>query len=271
MNSLVAKKRFWMSVVALAAVALLAAYVWVYQAGPFSPWVNRAFLNAANVLLAGFGGCMAALVARYFQPDEPGRWLWVSFSAALWSWALGDTVWGVFNVLWEVVPDLSWADPFWGLGYVFFFLAMLRQYELIFPHRKRFLRGLMAILVSGGALLALGILAALGEGGSFENYLAILYPIADLELGILAVILVMTFHRGWLARPWLGLLVFVVSDTLYILTTSLNLYDFSMREDLVSLVVDAMYIVAYIAVGWGIFQHYLFVWLGSQATLEDGT
>jgi hypothetical protein len=260
-----------MSVVALAAAALLVAYIWIYRAGPFPAWANRAFLNAVNVFLAGFGGWMAALVARYFQPDEPGRWLWVSFSAALWSWALGDIMWGVFNILWEVVPDLSWADLFWGLGYTFFFFAMLRQYELIFPHRRRFLRGMMALLVSGGALLALAVLALFGEIASFENYLASLYPIADLELGVLAIILVMTFHRGWLARPWLGLLVFVISDTLYILTTSLNIYDFSMQADLVSLVVDSMYIIAYMAVGWGVFQHFLFVWLGSQAVLEEAT
>jgi hypothetical protein len=77
---------------------------------------------------------------------------------------------------------------------------------------------LYVALIALGLLVAFGltqwvIAAGLGEGYSWGAvYLAIIYPVFDLLEGAAALWLFFLFGRGWLGRPWWGLIAFAIAD-----------------------------------------------------------
>jgi len=78
------------------------------------------------------------------------------------------------------------------------------------------------------------------------------------------------FHRGMLARPWFGLFVFALSDGLYAWATISGLYAYETAAgNLLSLIIDLTYILAYLAVAWGVFQQYLTLCFGVVVSEQD--
>ncbi len=254
----------------LAAIIILVVYVFIYQYAPFGDFVDRLIQNLITVSVAMFSATILTMIARYFQPGEPPRIIWAAFAAAIWCWTIGEVIWAFYNLTVLEVPSFSAADVFWFFGYVFLTFSIVRQYRLIFPERSNQIRG-TAVVVWFIVLLSTGAVMLLFQMQSIEDFMAVFYPIGDFVIGALALMLVVIFQRGWLARPWISLLAFVVSDALYIWATSTGQYDFNMSQDTVSMVVDTLYIVAYLVLGWGVFQQYLLLSIGTSLLDTEAT
>jgi hypothetical protein len=95
-----------------------------------------------------------------------------------------------------------------------------------------------------------------------SEFLAYFYPIGDFVVGVAALVLVVTFHGGALARPWISLLAFVFSDTLYLWATTREIYVWqgaggAATNAWITMAVEMVYLVAYMVMFWGVFQQYL--------------
>ncbi len=83
---------------------------------------------------------------------------------------------------------------------------------------------------------------------------------------MITLIFVIHFGRGALARPWLGLFIFVIADSIYTWLFESGLYAFSSAAvNIPSLIADSTYITAYLILSLGCLMQYLLVKYGSKA------
>jgi hypothetical protein len=243
---------------AVFAALMLISYIWFYQFQPFSDFINQLALNVITVLCGLGCALILTLITTFYERGEPPQRIWLSFALAIWMWVIGDLIWAIYNMTIGEPPLVSAADGIWTLGYIFFTVAITTQFRLVrFDKSNKpiwFAIGvwLLAILITLATLI-------LVKSQSFsEEFLSYFYPVGDFAIGLSAVLLVIVFHRGLLARPWLGLLVFALSDGLYTWATLSGFYTYvASTGNLISLIIDLTYILAYLAIAWGAFQQYL--------------
>ena len=163
------------------------------------------------------------------RPRERGAW--IAIGLGILSFAAGDLYWSITLNGGGSIPYPSWADA----GYLGFYPATYVGIALLL--RSRF-EGMPASLGLDGMIGALAV-AALGAVALFEPVLSdthgapltvatnLAYPLADLLLlGIMAGIIALAGRRagaGWLPIA-LGLVVFAVADSIYLIQTASNTY-----------------------------------------------
>jgi hypothetical protein len=255
------------------AFLLLVSYAILYYYEPFGDF-SRLLLDSITILAALTSAVILSLIVTFFQPGEPPRQIWIYFALALWMWTIGEVVWGGYDLLLGEVPDTTFADLFFFIGYLFFTLALASQYRLVL-----FLPGRKIFWVAAGIWLAtiaatLLVMVVLKSQAFASEFITYFYPIGDLAVGVAALILVVTFRGGTLARPWLSLLAFVLSDSLYLWATTNNMYAWqSFGEGAgpqwITLFIDMVYLMAYIIMGWGVFQQYLLLRFGVAIAERD--
>ncbi|MBX9921668.1 MAG: GGDEF-domain containing protein, partial [Mycolicibacterium frederiksbergense] len=69
--------------------------------------------DAISLVLAAFAAARAALAAR--AADGPARLAWIFLAAALATWAIGDVIWLVYDIVLREPPSPSPADLFYLL------------------------------------------------------------------------------------------------------------------------------------------------------------
>ena len=212
----------------LLAAALLGAiglivYGWVYFKEPFTP--ISAYLNdkVGDVLIlipAVTVAILGTLLTRHFKSSEPPHRIWLTFTLGWWCWVGGELLGLAYDaVYWTTdYPELTYIDVAWILGYFFFGLSLYYQFRLIYNWKSQRKSALylfyvaLALIVTYGLMrLALG--AGLGEGISLPAlYIAVIYPVLDAFAGGAALWLFFLFGRGYLGRPWWGLIAFAIAD-----------------------------------------------------------
>lgn len=243
------------------AVLNLVVFAWLYLALPFDEVINRTILDFQTVLTAAVVCLFLFFITQKFESGEPPHVLWLAFGLGIACWTLGEIIWAVENVLMVEVSS-GLADVAWFLGYPFLSIAMLRQYQLISPRQINFLRW-VTVFVWAVVLGVTGLIVWLTDSG-LESFVGVFYPVGDLALGVLALLLVVTFKNGRLAYPWISLLVFVVSDGLYIWADSQGLYHYELDRDPLTFFIDFSYLLAYLAMGWGVMQQYFLLHFGAS-------
>lgn len=240
----------------LFSVGLLIGYIVIYQLAPFDePW-NTIILNAATVLAAGFAAIMATRILNYFEKDEGPHKVWQNIMLGCWLWFAGEALWSIFNYLYGEAP-MGLFDICWIVGFVYFTLALYHQYALVVPSKKTFYRN-VAIVAWIVVLLAPLPFVFLNPNPSLKTYLDFFYPFADLAVGIAGLLLIFVFQGGSLMRPWIGLVVFGVTDFLYAWAEQSGLYAWSVDEgNLLSLFIDTTYVAAYIILALGFLAHWM--------------
>ncbi|OGO75093.1 MAG: hypothetical protein A3K41_11455 [Chloroflexi bacterium RIFOXYD12_FULL_57_15] len=221
------KRRRTIWVWAAASAILLVLFAWVYY---FEPIKNLSFPNsdywndkATDVIIlvpALATAISGALLTRHFKPSEPPYRIWLIFTLGWWAWVGGEVLGFVYDYFYWFAdyPEFTFIDVFWLLGYVFFGLSLYYQFRLIYSYKRGRKSALYFSFIAIGLLLALGLTqlalaAGLGEGYSWAAlYLAVIYPVFDLAEGAAALWLFFLFGRGYLGRPWWGLIAFAVAD-----------------------------------------------------------
>lgn len=152
------------------------------------------------------------------------RQTWGCFTATLVCWAIGNVVWFYYEILADVRPYPTVGDAFFVLAIVFAAIGLL-----LFPTGTRAKEGRSRLLLDGlsvgCALLFVSdiyvlddVFAAMGSG--LGGLVFVTYPVADVLLASMAVLLLTRSPRG--IRPdlvllALGLLVYAAADTAYAL------------------------------------------------------
>jgi hypothetical protein len=230
-----------------------ALYVYLYQWQPLpAPWGDLA-LNTISFLSAALGAVLTILIWRHFGPDEPQRALWGHFAVGLSFWALAEGIWLLYIAIQGEAPTVSIIDAFWVLAYGFFAAAFVLQFRLVFFSTPEQEQLWLAVAIGWAVLGTTGVTYFLHQTNTDPNQSLLatvvqaFYPVADLSLAVAALKLGTTFGRGAWGRVWLGLLAFVVSDSLYAWLSFSGLYAYSIESgNPLSLVADTLYVDAYL-------------------------
>ena len=204
---------------------MLILIVWTYFAEPLSksvsPYWNDKLIDIL-ILIPAVGAAIAGtLLTRQFDKGEIPYHIWQAFTIGLWFWVAGE-IGGMVNdaIYWNsTYPDFGLVDVFWLLGYFFLGLSLYYQLRLVYGAKNRSRRiylGLvaLALLVTAG-LTTLAAKTGLGEGYAWIIlFVTILYPVFDLTEGATAIWLSFLFGRGQWSRPWWGLILFALADSI---------------------------------------------------------
>jgi hypothetical protein len=222
-------KRTWKW--AVVAGMWLAVFGWLYWYEPIKNlsfplsdyWNDKAW--DVMTLVAAFAAAMLGMrLTRHFKRSEPPHRIWFIFTLGWWAWVVGELLGFVYDYYYWYTdyPEFTFIDLFWILGYMFFGLSLYYQFRLIYSYKRGRKTPLYLSLIALALLLALALTqlalaAGLGEGYSWAAlYLAVVYPVFDLFEGAAALWLFFLFGRGYLGRPWWGLIAFAVADAINI-------------------------------------------------------
>ena len=211
---------------AAAYVILLVVIIWTFFAEPLSqalsPYWNDKLIDIL-VLTPAVGAALAGtLLTRQFEKGEIPYHIWQAFTIGLWFWVAGEIGGAVNDALyWDTAyPDFGLVDLFWLLGYFFLGLSLYYQLRLVYGakirSRRRIYLGLVALaLFITAGLTTLAAKAGLGEGYDWIIlFVTMLYPVFDLTEGATAIWLSLLFRRGQWSRPWWGLILFALADSI---------------------------------------------------------
>jgi hypothetical protein len=207
-------------------VILLGLILWVFFTEPLSqilsPYWNDKLIDILVMIPAVGAAIVGTLLTRQFEKNEIPYHIWQAFTIGLWFWVAGE-IGGMVNdaLYWNTTyPDFSLVDMFWLLGYFFLGLALYYQLRLVYGaksrSRRRIYLGLvaLALLVTAG-LTIFAAKAGLGEGYAWIIlFITVLYPVFDLTEGTTAIWLSFLFGRGQWSRPWWGLILFALADSI---------------------------------------------------------
>ncbi|HSO11852.1 MAG TPA: hypothetical protein VLT51_05720 [Anaerolineales bacterium] len=244
---------------------LLVGYVVVYMLYPFEGSWNDILLNTITAISSAFAAGIATSTFLHYEKDDMPRIVWQNLTIACWLWFVGEVIWGYFYVTLGDIPTGA-ADWTWVLGFIFFTLALYHQYILIAPSRKNFYRN---IAIGAWVVVLLIPLAIVYFTNTLDlqSYIDFYYPFADLAVGIAGVMLMFAFQGGTLMLPWLGLVVFSITDFLYAWAEKTGVYAWSSENsNLLTLFIDTSYLAAYLILALGFLGHWILIRYGIQAT-----
>jgi hypothetical protein len=210
---------------------------------------------------------VSTLIFVQYHPEDHPRRIWLNIMIAGWFWFLGELIWQIYAYFYDsVVPVPSLADACWVIGFVFFTLAFYHQYVLVTSVQKDTIRtyAIGAWLLS---LLIPAVYLSITNSFSLDFLVEFYYPFADLAVGLAGLALVFIFRGGALMRPWLGLMVFGLSDLLYAWAEKTQMYTASAESgNLLSLLIDTTYLTAYLILAIGYLGHWMLLRYGLRIT-----
>ena len=254
-------------------VVFVMTYIYVYLETPFpSPWSDIVLLLA--IVIPVF---LAAVVATHiwltFRQDDTPRPVWRSFSLGLWSWMLAELGWLVYWLILGNIPNPSYLDFFWLLGYLFFGLSFMYQFRLVAPgsiwNELRWLVG-VTLGVVALALLTTMLIMNYGWGKDLRwisTFFDVFYVFADLGVTVAALRLAGIFGRGLWGSTWIALWVMTLSDALYSFMALSGYYALSVESgNLLSMLTDLLYALSYLIMAIVCYEQYLLIRHGPSLT-----
>jgi len=214
----------------LAAVAFLLGLRW----HPGGPLVGRAIDDTGQLVAAAVAAWCTGRRARAAQrTGSPAALAWALWSVGTGCWALGELAWCWFElVAGRQTPFPSIADAGFLLFPVFAVAGLLAWPSAAVHGGLRWRTLLDGVLVAGSLFIvswvtALGSAARSGGDGRFAYVVSLAYPVTDLVL--LTLVVVVVAHARDSARSGLGLLAvglsaLVVADSGFAYLTSTGRY-----------------------------------------------
>ncbi|MBK9600880.1 MAG: hypothetical protein IPO36_03415 [Anaerolineales bacterium] len=261
---------------------LLILVIWTYYAEPLaeavSPFWNDKLLDIL-ILIPAIGAAIAGtLVMRQFGAGEQPHRVWQAFAIGLWFWVGGEISGIVYDAIYidTPYPDFRLVDIFWLLGYFYLGLSLYYQARLVYGAQKRKGRLLYMGLVGLAFLVAAGLTqlaskAGLGgESAWVILFITVLYPVFDLTEGTIAIWLSFLFGRGQWSRPWWGLILFALADSVNTFYW-LGGYDLipAAAQSAMDFVSLAAYPASYMVAGLALLSNYFILQYGAESGLLE--
>lgn len=250
------------AVVAVVAIALIAILYLppVYDnIGPLSKWVYYACLLSSVGAIVGLG----VWLWRSFEAGEVLKAIYGMLALGMALWLIAEVIWATYDLVLGVeAPFPGLPDLFWALGFPPLIAALYLRLRTLgaAPSRGQLLIAvaLAAIFAIAGVLLVvLPIAMAGGEATWLERAIDILFPLADLVVGVEALLVMFTLSGGRLAWPWgiiaSGFLLMTVGDLLFSYATWYEIYLPEGHINLISYLADAPYAASYVIIAFGVY------------------
>ena len=233
MRHLASDRRAGWALLALTGVFALLAVDYVFQ--PSASLRHVLNVGVYNNVVIGAGlVCVARGVLRRQE-----RVAWILVGVAVLAWGIGDTVW-TFTVAGDADPPFpSYADIGFLLVYppAYVGLVLMLRARVARLHTSLWLDGViggLAVAAVGTAVVFQAVLKMTG-GSPAAVATNLAYPLADLTL--IALVVWALGVVGWRpGRAWgliaAGLLVFSISDCLYLYETAVGSYVYGSATDL---------------------------------------
>lgn len=243
-------------IVSLFAVGSLTAAYLLYldEPNPFETLIN--LLTSSYALLATW---MAIAGWTLLAPHEPGRREWTLLSIGIGFWTMAELLWAFLSYMLEETPYPSAADAFWVPGYVIILIAAYLRYRAIrIEWNPRIgwplVAGFVLLFVVVFGLVILPVLL-MQTDSPLTLLLNLFYPIADLLVLYLALLLTVSFSGGWFSTPWralaAGLAMLSGSDILFMYADAIGLYAPDGKLTGLTAVVDVGNLLAYVLIAYG--------------------
>lgn len=198
----------------IAAIFVVASVLiyWLY------PEVWLTDLLAVVAALLSFSAAVYAWQRVRISKKEGIVWLLLCLGLLLWLG--GEAIWFYLEAVLGEEPFPSAADYSWLLGYPVLFLAFLFEYKRLDVDigLKRKLIVFLAVVVAGIIMVwaLLYPIAVYPDISSVERFLDLAYPVGDLALLYVVLLVTSVYLGGRLGRAWLiislGFVVYSLAD-----------------------------------------------------------
>lgn len=192
------------------------------------------------------------LVCRFKKTGSHGK-AWLLFLGSATSWFIAETLWTVYELVYNVNPFPSMADVFYIAGYPFLFGFLI--YYLKPVKRAATRKMIVTAVIISTAISIPSIYMAYSFDPSIpplENALATAYPIADAIVFVPALIGLVLFFRGEVNFTWslicTGIFCLTIGDLGFQVTTFTNTYYTGHPVDIVLM-------WSYILFSFGVYDH----------------
>jgi len=228
--------------------------------------------NLTNVVTALLSVWLAYRLFRSFHHRESQRLIWGSLLAGLGLWMIAEITWDTYQLMRGIDgPAASPADIAWTLGYLAVICGLvlsLRAFRMrpTKPWQLAALAVFGVFVVLAVVYLIIPALVQAQAGSPYLVFVTVVYPLCDLVMAGLALVLVLVLEGGLLSRPWtaiaLGCFFAAVSNLLYAFALSHGIFqvDPAAGLNLISYLVDTSYTFAYVMTALGMYL---------QARLQD--
>ena len=192
------------------------------------------------------------LVLRFRISGSHGK-AWLFFLGTTISWFIAETLWTVYELVYDVNPFPSLADLFFLIGYPLIFCFLMYYLK---PVRKAASRNIVigSILVSISILIPSMYMAYNLDPkvSLYENILATSYPVADSIILVPALVGVFLFFKGEVNFTWtlicLGIILQSVGDIGFQFAQFTNSY-YTWHPS------DIIFLWSYLLFSFGIYDH----------------
>jgi hypothetical protein len=198
-------------------------------------WPQELLVDSTDLLfMAVSGACslLGFLVVRKWGFKGKFGVAHLGLFLAVFFWFLGETVWGIYEVVLHVdVPYPSIADSFYLAGYVPAFIGMG---QFLWFFRKGFTPRKLAVASLSGLVIVLTCSVVLlyplmiESADMLTKLFDVGYPLLDTFLVVFAVMTVMSLGKGSFANDWLwialGLLLSGLGDIAFSYGTLMGWY-----------------------------------------------
>ena len=239
---------FWLAALLLGLVSAVFA-LWVALRVGGSRMTDA--VDDIGELVAALVAAGACGVAAYRL--KSARAGWALLSASSFAWAAGETVWSYYDLGRGVqVPFPSLADVGF-LAAVPLAIAGLLRFPCAARSRASDLRGLLDGLLIGGSVFFVSWVTVLGplyrhhQGGVLTQSVSLAYPVSDIVIASLVVILATrpgTQNRMSLGLVLIGMLAFALADSSFAYLTTVKSYG-------IGNVLDTGWVVGYFLIALG--------------------
>ena len=184
-------------------------------------WSNTLNLIFSSILLAV---CVVNNL-KIGSSGSHGR-AWIFFTLAIALWYIAERIWTLNELTDTDAWWSSFADLFWFVGYVFYFMfgvMYLKPFASQISRKNILLASLVSLLV-----LIIVFYNTESKTDSYEYVLYASYPVADSLMLIPSILGMMLFFKGQvkfsLAMLSFGMLIFVISDYGFLYFDSIGAY-----------------------------------------------
>lgn len=164
---------------------------------------------------------------------------WMFFTLSIMTWFAAETIWEL-SKLTQFNNILAYADVFWLIGYVFYFLFGIMYLK---PFKHQISKNNIVVSSLTALMILIPVLYIIKwQSPTFTDTMYAVYPISDAVMLIPSILGLTLFFKGRVRFSWnllfIGMILFVVADYGY-------MYFDSIGEYYPGHIVDIPYILAY--------------------------
>jgi hypothetical protein len=230
----------------------------------WQPGGAAVLLHLTHILFAvcaWLAAILALRASRMFEPGVSARHVWVLFGAGMTALALSETLWIAYRVAGQPIPYPSLVDILWGIGFLPILASLVLQYRSLHVQLSR--RQKLLVLAAYLGVLFLALFLSLGHILSNPGHVALMqllvgayFLVGSLGVAFLATLSLMFLEGGLVARPWVYMVVSILSFAVAGLAFSFGTWTntYATGSNLLSAVSDVGYLAGYLLAAAGAYR-----------------